>query len=354
MDFSKIAKWFKDHNIYSKKFYKKGNRALKRWLAIFFTSFISFFLIAALALVIIVNSYLNILERGSVNIDVPDSADKIYGGKNIVNIMLYGIDSRSLTEVSRSDSIMLITIDKKNTKIKMTSIARDTRVDIEGHGKDKLNHAFAYGWNSSGNIADGAALSLKTINNAFNLNVTDYVTANFWALAHIIDYVGGVDIDVSAAEKKDINDNYIPYIQDMGIDCEYITKTGMQHLTGGQAVAYCRVRHVGGDVMRGERQREVLISLFDQVKTLNPLKYSGLISLILSECSTSLSNSEILSLGTWAVSKLGSLKFETLGLPTEDIEKSATINGVWYFTYDLDKAAKKIENFIFETEDTEK
>ncbi len=349
--FKGFKSWINTHNFYKKSFYKK-NGALKRWLALFFTSFLCCILVCSLVLTVIANVYLGKIDREVIDsheVDVPDTAIDVYGNQDIINIMLFGIDSRDMSEISRSDSIMLITVDKKHTKIKMTSIARDTRVPIEGYGEDKLNHAFAYGWNKTGEIVDGAKLALKTINNAFNLNVTSYVTANFWALAKIIDYLGGVDIDVDEQERAVINKNYIPYMQNIGVECEPIATTGMQHLSGGQAVAYCRVRYVGGDVMRGERQREVLMAMYEDVKTLNPLKYPELISLVLDECSTSLSNAQLLSLGTWALSNMGSLKFETLGIPTSDLDYGGYVDGVWYYLYDTDVAAKKIENFILET-----
>ena len=333
----------KDYNIYSKKFYKK-NKAFKRGLAIFLTSFVSVALVLSIAASAVINSYLGKLDRVDIdhkNIGISSGAEDLYAGKDIVNIALYGIDSRYVDEPSRSDAIMLLTIDRKHTKIKLTSIARDTYVNISGHGMDKMNHAYIFG---------GPELALNTLNSTFNLNVKDYVTANFWALAKIIDFVGGVDIDVSSAERYDINTNYIPYMNDMGIECDYINGTGMQHLTGGQAVAYARVRHVGGDVARGGRQREVLTAMYEDVKKLNPLQYPALISLILEECSTSLTNNEILSLGTWAVKNMSSLKIDMLGLPDDELDKGGSmIGGVWYYTYDTDAAAKKIENFIFET-----
>ncbi len=101
--------------------------------------------------------------------------------------------------------------------------------------------------------------------------------------------------------------------------------------------------------MRGSRQREVLTAMFDKAKSISPTKYAGLLSIILKECSTSLSNGELWELGGWAIANVGSLKFENLGLPTEDIDFGGSmINGVWYYTYDLDKAAIKIQEFITE------
>lgn len=335
----------KDYNIYSKRFYKT-KKALKRGLAIFATSFVAVIVIAVVLVTATWSVLMSKIKRADWDrtlVAVPSGADEVYGSNDIINIALYGIDSRYVDEPSRSDAIMILTVDKEHCKIKLTSIARDTYVDIQGHGKDKINHAYIFG---------GPVLALSTLNNAFNLNVHDYATANFWALADIINYVGGVDIDVDSAERYDINKNYIPWMKSYGIECDYIPGTGVQHLNGGQAVSYCRVRHVGGDVMRGERQREVLLAMYDKVKDLPFYKYPDLVSLVLKECTTSLSDSQILSIVTWAGANMGKLKIETLGLPDKDLDKGGQmIRGVWYYVYDLDTASKKIEKFILETGD---
>jgi len=349
--FTKIIDWFKSHNIYDKRFYKSHGK-VKRWLAIFFTSFVSMLTVLVISVVCIGGHFLGLIDRANIDhskLGVNSDADKLYSDLGVTNIILYGIDSRTMAEQSRSDAIMMLTVDTVNKKIKMTSIARDTYVDIQGYGKDKINHAFAYGWAKNNKIAEGAELSIKTINSNFNLNIKDYVAVNFWALADIINYIGGVEIDVDAAEMRDINKNYIPHIRQLGIPCEDITATGVQTLSGGQAVAYCRERYVGGVVSRDSRQREVLTAMFDKAKSISPTKYTGLLSLILKECSTSLTNNELWKLGSWAIANMNVLKFENLGLPTSDIDKGGSmINGVWYYTYDLDKAAKKIQEFITE------
>ena len=353
--FKKVTDWFKNHNIYSKDFYKT-HKKLKRWLAVFFTAFVSAILIIAIVATTVFNVFLGKLDRGNLNTEelgISQEADKLYKDSGLINIMLYGIDSRSKTEISRSDAIMLLTIDKDNCKIKLTSIARDTYVDIEGYGKDKVNHAFAFGWQKEKDISGGAALSLKTINNAFDLNVTDYVTANFWAVATIIDYLGGVDIEIVESERWHINE-IIKTMNEKGAPCEQLTKSGVQTLTGYQALAYSRERTVGGDVERGARQRRVITAMFAKAKTLSPVKYSGLVSLILEQCTTSLTNKEMLSLGTWAVANYSDIKIENLGLPTAEIDKGGQmINGVWYYVYDLDKATDIIKDFILEPDKTE-
>lgn len=356
--FKKILNWIKSHNIYSPSFYKKRPK-LKSRLAIFFTSFVAILTICAIVAAIglkmandAIDDALEQIERPETEIDVGEITQEVEQKfEGVMNIMCYGIDSRNMSEISRSDAIMLITIDMTHNKIKMVSIARDSRVSIPGYGKDKLNHAFAYGWMKNKKIEEGAALSIKTVNNTFDLNVRDYATANFWALAHIIDAIGGVDnIDVDAEELEDINVNYIPYLQRMGIKCELIEQPGVQHLTGGQAVAYCRVRHVGGTIARGSRHQEILSAVFEKAKTVSPTKYPELISLVLKECSTSLTDAELKLIGSWALKNFASIKIETLSIPTAEHDGGTMIDGVWYNTYDLDIAKNQIHDFILEPE----
>jgi len=257
---------------------------------------------------------------------------------SVKNIALLGIDSREDNNTGRSDAIVILTVDKKHKKLKMTSIARDTYASVDGHSKDKLTHAYAYG---------KSQLAVKTLNQNFNLEITDYVTVNFFEFARIIDYVGGVTVDVDEAEMNEMNTNIIPWLVVMGIPCELITTPGTQLLSGGQAVCYARIRHTDNDIQRGNRQKEVLTSMFDQVKKINPLKLPKLASMIVNECETSMATNDIMSLGMWAV--LLSPKFEQLSIPNENVPSSGkTIGGVWYYVYDLIAAQKEIKDFIFE------
>lgn len=295
----------------------------------------------------IIYTYLDKIERPDTVIDpgitvTPDNQNS----EGVYNIMLYGLDARNPNAVSRSDAIMLVTVDKKAKTVKITSIARDSRVNIPGYGMDKLNHAFAYGWAKSGKISGGAELSIQTINQNYSLAADQYVTINFWALANIIDFVGGVDVNVDETELKQINlsSNYYP--EQFGIECPKLESTGYQTITGGQALAYSRIRKTDSDGMRAQRQREVLMSLFQKAKDLNPLKYGELISLFLVECSSSFTNDELLDLGSWVVANIKSIKFDTLGIPTAQISKGQTIGGVYYNAYDLNKASQIIKDFL--------
>lgn len=262
---------------------------------------------------------------------------------DVINIALFGIDTRTDSSEGRSDAIMILTVDKKHNKIKLSSIARDTYVSIDGYGKDKLTHAYVFG---------GAPLAIRTINQNFEMDITDYVTVNFFGMVEIIDELGGVTIDVSSAEMGVMNTYYIPELNKIGIPCEYITETGTQRLTGAQALAYSRNRYVGGDIERGNRQKEILGALFDEVKKVSVTKYPAIIKKALAHCETSLTNNEILSLAVDAVTNMSAM--ENFSLPTDNCNPregtDAYINGVWYYIYDLDTAVSELHGFITENE----
>jgi len=257
---------------------------------------------------------------------------------SVKNIALLGLDTRDDNKTGRSDAIVIVTVDKANRKIKLTSIARDSYVSIEGHKKDKLTHAYAYG---------KSQLAVKTLNQNFGLEITDYVTMNFFELARIIDYIGGVTLDVSEEEFKELNSYVIPTTDFGDIPCEYLKSAGVQKLTGAQAVCYARIRHTDGDIERGNRQKEVLTAMFSEVKSLNPLKLPELANMVLQECETSLDTKSIMDLGLWAV--FSAPEFEQLSIPNDNVPAKGMISkGAWIYSYNLDDAKKEINDFIFE------
>lgn len=282
------------------------------------------------------NNLLDKLERSELDTENLGITTDKYG--DIKNVALLGLDTRTDNKSGRSDANVILTIDKKHKKIKLTSIARDTYVSIDGHSKDKLTHAYAYG---------RSQLAVKTLNQNFDLEITDYVTMNFFELARVIDYIGGVTIDVSEAEYNELNSNVIPETDFGDIECKKLTRSGLQVLSGAQAVCYARIRHTDSDIERGNRQKEVLMAMFNQVKKTNVLKLPEVASMIIEECETSLSNEDIIKLGTWALTC--SPEFEQLSLPNDNVPgKGSIISGVWYYVYDLDKAKQEIHDFITE------
>lgn len=267
----------------------------------------------------------------------PDTMEQ-YHESEVTNIALFGVDTRDMSSSSgRSDALMVLSIDRVHNSVKLISIARDSYVTVEGHGKTKITHAHAYG---------GPQLAVKTLNQNFGLDIQDYVTVNFSQLANMIDYVGGVTIHVTEAERQ-VTNKYIDELNQIGVPTAPLEQTGDVRLTGGQAVAYSRDRYTGTDVERAQRQREVLMALFDSAKRLNFTQYPGLIRMVLSQSKTSLTEEEMMSIGLWAITSNPQMK-ET-GLPTKECNaKGQTINGTWYFVYDLTNAADILHRFIYE------
>ena len=267
---------------------------------------------------------LNRAEIDEENLSAQESIDE-----RIINIALYGVDSRNNDYVGRSDAILVCSVNGKTGKIKLVSVARDTYVSVPGYYNTKINHAYAYG---------GPELAIQTLNENFGLDITDYVTVNFESLADIIDEMGGVMIDVTEEECYQIN----AYLQ----RGEPLSETGMVNLTGAQAVSYSRIRKIDSDSMRASRQREVLAALFDKALEINPLNYPSYVRKFAPMVETSLSNEEILKI---AAVGLKNLTLEQAAFPNEYISSAGqTINGVWYYVYDLNQAKDMLHQYIYE------
>ena len=318
---------------------RKGKRRKKHTVRNILLITICLLLAVGVGFYIYAYRLINTVKRTPLDTDdigINSDEPQVYG--KVRNIALLGLDTRQDNDVGRSDAIVILTIDKEHKKIKLTSIARDTYVSIDGHSKDKLTHAYAYG---------KSQLSVKTLNQNFDLEISDYVTMNFYGLAHVIDYIGGIDINVTEAEKNELNKNIFPEMRSLKMECPNITAAGEQRLNGAQAVCYARIRHIDSDVQRGNRQKTVLIAMFNKAKSLGALKLPQFAQMFLKECETSLSTNDIMALGSWGL--VASPEFEQLSVPNENIPSSGKIiKGVWYYVYDLETAKKEIKDFIFE------
>ena len=257
---------------------------------------------------------------------------------SIINIALFGVDAVE-GGAGRSDSIMIATLDTVNKKLKLTSIMRDSYVAIDGHGNDKINHAYAFG---------GPQLAIKTLNENFDLNIEDFASVNFETLPKIIDKIGGIELDIDADELKYIN-SYISNLNNInGTSEPSIESTGLQHVSGTQALAFCRIRYTsGGDYKRTERHREVLTKILEKIETLPATSYPSLLSEILPMVNTSLDYSKILELGT-EVLKLGDSKMELERFPRDEYCEGKLINQIYYLTFDKETTVEQLHNYIFE------
>lgn len=206
------------------------------------------------------------------------------------NIALFGVDSRDsdLGEGNRSDCIIIASINNDTKEINLISVYRDTYVDIEGYGLDKITHAYSYG---------GPELALKTLNKNLDLNIKEFVTVNFDAVADAVDALGGVEIRIEEEELKYLNYGIIDTSNHTGKESEYISEAGMQNLNGVQAVAYSRIRYTdGGDYRRTERMRTVIEAMFKKLTTKSIGEINNFADKILPEVYTNIEPNEVISL----------------------------------------------------------
>lgn len=267
---------------------------------------------------------------------------------DIVNIALFGIDNKNKFEQKpdksipgRSDTIIVLSVNKTKKTIKLASVLRDSWVPVEINGTDrycKINAAYENG---------GALLAVKTLNRHFGLNIADYVTVSTYQLKTVIDKIGGIEVDVSEKERTYINQNLWTAQERV----EPIEKSGFVHLNGGQAVIYARIRRIDGEVSRTQRQQEVIFAMLKKILTKPVTQYPELLRSVLSYVETSLTYDEILSYTTFALDK--ELKLYNITVPGGTVEAERGIfddtNGLWVYKYDLKKAQEFFYEWIYGT-----
>lgn len=277
------------------------------------------------------------IDSDDLGID-PETDKKLSSYSNIQNIALFGVDAEQ-GDVGRSDSIMILTIDKNNNKVKLTSIMRDSYVNIIGRSKDKLNHAYAYG---------GAQLAMQTLNNNFDLNIKDFASVNFSGLQKIIDILGGVEVTITQDEIPHMA-NYVNSINSFTKEkAETIKTPGTYNLNGTQALAYTRIRYTeGNDYKRTERQRTVLTQVFEKIKQTSVTEWPSLLNEILPLVETSMDKSEILGLGN-SIIKMGNVQVEQERFPLDGDCEGTMIGGVYYLQFDEEATVASLHDYIFE------
>ena len=262
------------------------------------------------------------------------------------NIALFGVDSREqdlLSGDNRSDAIMVCSINKKTGKIKLVSLYRDTLLDIGGGEMRKCNAAYAFG---------GPQQAVAMLNRNLDLNITDFVTVGFEGLADTIDALGGIDLEITEEEREYMNSYMDDMYYEIGTEYDEVTDYGMQHLSGIQATAYCRIRYTAGDdFKRAERQRTVLALTLQKAREANPLQLIAAANAALGKTATSLSSGELFM---FILRAKGMDLTDSTGFPTEEDRIFATINGEsCVVPYYLTTNVRKLHETLFGEEDYE-
>lgn len=258
-----------------------------KWKIVLIALVITFLLAAIAAVGAFILIYSNVSRTNYEPIAQSErSADVLAEQKGVKNILLLGTDERVSGETSRSDAIIVLSINENRKKIVMTSILRDSYVEIPGYGKNRINHAYQMG---------GAALMIQTIENNFKIPIDSYAKVDFFSFMGIIDKLGGVPITVTQEELGYLN-GYIAEIntlQGLPVNDGQLAQAGNYQLNGKQALAYSRIRYIGTDFARTERQRTVLDGLFQQLKTASPKELYEVAATILPDITTNIGNMDL-------------------------------------------------------------
>lgn len=280
-----------------------------------------------------VSSNKNLFDDIELDENMPDLKEV----DGITNILLLGSDARTLDETSRSDAILILTIDDIHKNLKLTSIMRDSYVKIPGHGEQKINHAFFLG---------GSDLLMKTIENNFSLKLDKFAIINFTAFQNLVDSVGGIDVTIKPNEVDEVN-KFI--IEVNGKNAHLLKGSGLQHLDGQQALSYSRIRHVGnGSYERTQRQRNVISLLINNLKETQVIKYPSIASELMQYVKTNMGIDEILNYA-YTIYKINNFDIKQLQMPLTELSTGQEFASKgWVLLMDRPQNAEVLNDFIFD------
>lgn len=240
------------------------------------------------------------------------------------NVLLLGGDSRSINGYERTDSMIVLSANRETNEIKMCSILRDTWVEFPDIDKSqRINAANVYG---------GPELSVKTVNQYYDMDIEKYVLINMHDMVEIVDLLGGVDIEITEKERKRI-----------GAD-----QSGYVHLDGAQTLAYTRIRKIDNDFYRVNRQQKVLLKLAETLQNMDVDELMGMVDELMKHVQTNLSDDEMKTLA-----EIGMLtevdEIGRLSLPVDGSYESGYYNGTYKILPDFEKNAEALHEFIYGT-----
>lgn len=238
----------------------------------------------------------------------------------LLNILLVGQDRRPGESRTRSDAMILISANLETKKVSVISFLRDLYVQIPGYSSNRMNAAYCWG---------GYDLLSATFLKNFGIHLDGYFEVDFDNFIKVIDTVGGVDIELTSAEANRIGGSLV---------------AGNNHLNGTQALAYARIRKLDSDFGRTNRQRTVLLSLFEQVKSLSITEITKLINTVLPMITTNISNKEIINYAVKLLPYANSIDISTYHVPPTGCYTDETIRGMMVLVPNLTKINDLLKN----------
>ena len=263
-------------------------------------------------------------------------------GDGYTNVALFGVDSRdgNLGKGNRTDCIIVASLNNETKEIKMVSVYRDTLLDLSEGTYQKCNAAYSYG---------GPVMAINMLNMNLDLDIEDYVTVDFGAIADAIDLLGGVEIDVKEEEIAPLNKYINETARSAGKEAHPVEKSGLQLLDGSQATTYARIRSTaGGDFTRTERQRLVIEKMFEKALKADLGTINAIIDEVFPQVSTSFTLQEIL---TYASAYNQYTLGDNMGFPIDKTTDTLSGLGSIVIPQDLVSNVTKLHEFLFGTKD---
>ncbi len=288
-------------------------------------------------------------------VDVTDLSINTGLSPEWMNILLLGVDQRVQGESCRSDTMIICSINTETSEVKLTSLMRDMAVEFDDLGANNGTYRL-----NAANYFGGPELTMKTINELLGLNIEKYVIVNFTGFTQICEALGGIEMDITEAEKEQINLNVWNQLQiayENGWDESNLTDANGYlgpndygeniHLNGRQALAYARIRKIDSDWERTNRQRKVLVAMMDKMRGTNMLQLLQLGGSLMQYVETNMTLEEIISIADKVLNS-GLEGAETMAVPVTDTYVQETRNNQSMF-YDVDWTtnAREVQNFIY-------
>lgn len=263
-------------------------------------------------------------------------------GEGYLNVALFGVDSREgdLEKNTRTDCIIVASLNKETKEIKMASVYRDTLLDLSEGTLQKCNAAYSFG---------GPKQAINMLNMNLDLDIQNYVTVDFGVVAEVVDLLGGLDIEIKEEEVQPLNKFVYETGQVAGKEAHFVGGSGVQHLDGVQATTYARIRSTaGGDFTRTERQRLVIEKIVEKLMKSDLATINKIIDKVFPTISTNFTMTEILSYAKYFNQyKLG----ENTGFPIDKATDTVSGLGSIVIPVSLEDNVKKLHEFLFGTEE---